>query len=114
MSLRDEIVEWSKGDRLRCFWRLYRWRENCRMKVLRNILTFLLNCSARRHGGYVGSGAAFADVPSLPHGFHGVYISRYARIGAGCRIYPAWPKRAVCQADTVVTAEARRSRRLRF
>ena len=87
MSLREEIVDWSRGDRLRCFWRMYRWRKNCRVKVLRNILAFLLNCSARRHGGYVGSGAAFADVPSLPHGLHGIYISRYARIGAGCRIY---------------------------
>ena len=26
-------------------------------------------------------------VPSLPHGLHGVFISRYAVIGANCRIY---------------------------
>ena len=26
-------------------------------------------------------------MPSLPHGLHGIYISRYASIGAGCRIY---------------------------
>ena len=26
-------------------------------------------------------------VPSLPHGLHGIYISRYASIGSGCRIY---------------------------
>ena len=87
MSLRESIIDWSKGDRLTGFWRLYRWRESCRAKFLRDILTFLLNRSARRHGGYVGSGAAFAGAPSLPHGLHGVYISRYARIGAGCRIY---------------------------
>ena len=87
MSLREEFVDWSRGDRMTGFWRLYRWRKNCRMKVFRNMLTFLLNRSARRHGGYVGSGAVFADTPSLPHGLHGVYISRYARIGAGCRIY---------------------------
>ena len=42
---------------------------------------------AHRHGGYIGNGAALADIPSLPHGLHGVYISRYANIGPGCRIY---------------------------
>lgn len=28
-----------------------------------------------------------AGEPVLPHGLHGVFISRYAVIGAGCRIY---------------------------
>ena len=87
MSAREKIAEWSKGDCLTGFWRLYRWRARCRRKLVRDALTLLLSRSAYRHGGYVGSGAVFADVPSLPHGLHGVYISRYARIGAGCRIY---------------------------
>ena len=87
MSLREKIVDWSKGDRLTGFWRLYRWREKCRVKGIRNVLTFLLNRCAHRHGGYIGNGAAFAGIPSLPHGLHGIYISRYARVGAGCRIY---------------------------
>lgn len=87
MSLRELLTDWSKGDRLAGFWRLYRWRERCSSRLVRNALTVLLNRSAYRHGGYLGSGAVFADVPSLPHGFHGVYISRYARIGKGCRIY---------------------------
>ena len=87
MSLRETITDWSKGDRLVGFWRLYRWRARCGNKLVRDVLTLLLNRSAHRHGGYVGNGAVFADVPSLPHGLHGVYISRYARVGAGCRIY---------------------------
>ena len=87
MSLREAAADWSKGDRLGGFWRLYRWREASRTKLVRGALTLLLNRSAHRHGGYVGNGAAFADTPSLPHGLHGVYISRYARVGAGCRIY---------------------------
>lgn len=42
---------------------------------------------AHRHGGYIGNGAQIRGIPSLPHGLHGVYISRYASIGEGCRIY---------------------------
>ena len=87
MSLREAVTDWSRGDRMASFWRLYRWRERCQAKPLRNVLTFLVNRSARRHGGYVGNGAVFDGVPSLPHGLHGVYISRYAHIGADCRIY---------------------------
>jgi len=52
-----------------------------------DVLTFLLNRMAHRHGGYIGRGAVFAGEPVLPHGLHGVFISRYAVIGAGCRIY---------------------------
>ena len=42
---------------------------------------------AHKHGGYVGAGTDIKEVPSLPHGLHGIYISRYSSIGAGCRIY---------------------------
>jgi len=87
MNLREAVTDWSRGDRMTGFWRLYRWRERCPVKPVRNILTFLVNRSARRHGGYVGNGAVFDGIPSLPHGLHGVYISRYAHIGADCRIY---------------------------
>lgn len=87
MSFREAIVDWSKGDWLSGFWRMHRWRERCPVKLVRNVLTFFLNRSAHRHGGYVGSGAVFEGIPSLPHGLHGVYISRYARVGRNCRIY---------------------------
>lgn len=87
MSIRETIIDYSKGDRLHNFWRLFRWRERCPIKAVRDILTFFLNRMAQRHGGYIGNGASFVTVPSLPHGLHGIYISRYARIGADCRIY---------------------------
>ena len=66
MSVRQQIIDYSKGDHLGLFWRLFAWR---------------------RHGGYIGKDAAFAGRPMLPHGLHGIYISRYARIGADCCIY---------------------------
>lgn len=87
MGLRACLTDWSKGDRLQGFWRLYRLRGRAKWKLTRDIWTCLLNRSARRHGGYVGPGAVILGEPVLPHGLHGVYISRYATIGAGCRIY---------------------------
>lgn len=87
MGLRACLTDWSKGDRLQGFWRLYRLRGRAKYKLTRDVWTFLLNRSARRHGGYVGPGAAILGEPVLPHGLHGVYISRYATVGAGCRIY---------------------------
>ena len=47
----------------------------------------LLNRMAHRHGGYIGNGAVIEGIPTLPHGLHGIYISRYAVLGADCWIY---------------------------
>ena len=87
MSLRELFTDCSKGDRMTGFWYLYRLRNRVGSRRLRDILTFLLNRSARRHGGYVGPGAVILGEPLLPHGLHGIYISRFAVLGAGCRIY---------------------------
>lgn len=87
VSIRELVTDWSKGDRLEGFWRLYRLRSRAKHRWSRHIWTFLLNRSACRHGGYVGPGAVFGGEPVLPHGLHGVYISRYATIGADCWIY---------------------------
>ena len=82
-SLRD----WSRGDKMSRFWRLFELRNACRNKFFKNILTLILNRKAHRHGGYVGNGAVIEGRPSMPHGLHGVFISRYAKIGENCRIY---------------------------
>lgn len=87
MSMRERAVDWSKGDGLGLFWWWFRRRERTRSRLERQVLTFLLNRMAHRHGGYIGNGAVLEGIPSLPHGLHGVYISRYARIGRDCRIY---------------------------
>lgn len=87
MSLRERITTYSKGDNLIRFWRLFRKREQVKGRLSKHILTFRLNRMAHRHGGYVGNGAVIHDPPILPHGLHGIYISRYATIGADCWIY---------------------------
>lgn len=81
------IREFSKGDNLVLFWKLFSLRDRTKKRPLRQVLTFLLNRMAHRHGGYVGNGAVFQGVPTLPHGLHGIFISRYAKIGKNCWIY---------------------------
>lgn len=87
MRLRDTIIDYSQGNDLRRFWRLFHRREKAKSRLMRNVLTFLIGRCANRHGGYIGPEAVIRGVPSLPHGLHGVFISRYAELGADCRIY---------------------------
>lgn len=81
------IRDFSKGDNLVLFWKLFRLRDRTKQPLLQQGLTFLLNRMAHRRGGYIGNGAAFRDIPVLPHGLHGIFISRYAKIGKNCWIY---------------------------
>ena len=87
MNLREPLMDYSLGNHLRLYWRLFRLRERTKNRFLSDILTFFLNRMAHKRGGYIVRGAEIAGVPSLPHGLHGIYISRYASIGSGCRIY---------------------------
>lgn len=87
MSILETVIDYSKGDCMRYYWALFRRRERCNSKLCRDVLTFILNRSANRHGGYIGNGAGFADEPLLPHGLRGIYISRYASVGMDCCIY---------------------------
>lgn len=87
MRFRQWLTDVSLGNDLGLFWRLFRLRERSGSRFLADILTFLLNRMAHKRGGYIGRGAKIAAVPSLPHGLHGIYISRYASVGSGCRIY---------------------------
>lgn len=87
MSIRRKIIEYSRGNSLSTFWCLYQLQKKISGGFLHDILTFLLSRSAHRHGGYIGPDAVIEGELSLPHGLHGIFISRYARIGSGCWIY---------------------------
>ncbi|MCI8526477.1 MAG: serine acetyltransferase [Oscillospiraceae bacterium] len=87
MGLRGTLIDYSRGNDLRWLWRFYRWKSRARSRTVRDFFTFFMSRCAHRHGGYIGPDAVFEGIPSLPHGLHGVFISRYARIGAACRIY---------------------------
>ncbi len=87
MSIRRKIIEYSRGSNLEHFWRLYRWQKQISSGFLHDVLTFLMSRCAYRHGGYIGPDAVIKGRPVLPHGLQGIFISRYASVGEGCRIY---------------------------
>lgn len=87
MSIRRKIIEYSRGSNLEHFWRLYRWQKQISSGFLHDVLTFLMSRYAYRHGGYIGPDAVIKGRPVLPHGLQGIFISRYASVGEGCRIY---------------------------
>ncbi|MCM1257683.1 MAG: serine acetyltransferase [Roseburia sp.] len=87
MSVRRKIIDYSRGNDLNFFWRLYRWQKRAGKGFLYEILTFCLSRSAHRHGGYIGPDTVIKGNLSLPHGLHGIFISRYASIGKNCWIY---------------------------
>lgn len=87
MGIRRTVIEYSRGNNLRFFWFLYRLRKRVGNRLLYDSLTFMMSRSAHHHGGYIGPDTLMKNTPSLPHGLHGVFISRYARIGENCRIY---------------------------
>lgn len=87
MSIRRTIIEYSRGNDLNHFWRLYRWQRKVQKGFIHDILTFLLSRCAYRHGGYIGPDAVIEGRPVLPHGLQGIFISRYATVGKDCRIY---------------------------
>ena len=87
MGIRESLTDYSKGNNLKHFWKLYNRSYTAKNKLSRDIWTFFMSRSAHRHGGYIGPGALIKGIPSLPHGLHGIFISRYAVIGRNCRIY---------------------------
>lgn len=87
MSIRQRLTDYSKGDNLGLFWRLFAWRDRVHHRLMEDVLSFFLSRMAHRHGGYVGRDTVIQGRPILPHGLHGIFISRYAQIGKDCRIY---------------------------
>ena len=87
MAFREKLTDYSLGNNLSLYWRLFRRRERAKSAFLADVLTFILSRMAHRRGGYIGRDAKIEGILSLPHGLHGIYISRYASVGAGCRIY---------------------------
>ena len=67
--MRERITEYSKGDNLDLFWRLFRLRERSGSRLVTGLLTLVLSRMARRHGGYVGKTAVIEGFLSLPTAF---------------------------------------------
>lgn len=87
MSIRRRVIEYSRGNNLNHFWRLYQWQKRTQRGLIHDILTFMMSRCAYHHGGYIGPDAVIKGRPVLPHGLQGIFISRYAVVGENCRIY---------------------------
>ena len=87
MNIRRTIIDYSRGNNLTHFWRLYHLQKKADNGILRDILTFMMSRCAHRHGGYIGPDTVIKNNLILPHGLHGIFISRYAKIGKNCLIY---------------------------
>ena len=87
MHIRRKIIDYSRGDNLGHLWKLYRLQKKAKRRIWKEILIFCMSRSAHRHGGYIGPDAMFLGIPKLPHGLHGIFISRYATVGEDCWIY---------------------------
>lgn len=87
MSIREALIDFSKGDGMYFFWKVFALRNRVPFRLIQDILSFFLNRMAHKHGGYIGRDTVFKGIPFLPHGLHGIYISRYASIGEDCCIY---------------------------
>ena len=87
MKWRDWLVDYSRGDNLVLFWRLFEWRSH----------TATNGCAISSRCCSAGLRTVTADIsgvetkfdgrPRLPHGLHGVFISRFARVGRDCCLY---------------------------
>ena len=86
-KIRAAIINYAKGDNLGIYWKLFAWRSRISYLPFQDILSFILFRIAHKHGGYIGRNTTFQSEPILPHGLHGIYISRYAKIGKECHIY---------------------------
>lgn len=87
MGLRNWIIEYSRGINLDHFWKLYFKRQKTGPGLKQDWLNFRIASIAKRHGGYIGPDTRIEGRPELPHGLHGIFISRYAVIEKGCRLY---------------------------
>lgn len=68
------------------WWRLYTSAQKHK-GFLKEIYTALYMRMATKGGGYVGRNTRIAGIPNLPHGFHGIHISKDAILGKNCIIY---------------------------
>ena len=67
------------------WWKLYS-KAHQKQGLQKLYYTYRYMRIASKNGGYVGRETVFLGKPNLPHGFHGIHISRRATIGKNCTI----------------------------
>lgn len=70
---------------------IWKVKEQANLKkstILRNLFIEIYTAYLSKYCCYIGYTAVFENKPILPHNFFGIFISRNARIGRNCVIFP--------------------------
>jgi serine O-acetyltransferase len=68
------------------WWKYYQKAHRSKSRFFKKWYTFKYMRMASKNGGYVGRETVIKGKPELPHGFHGIHISRRATIGKNVTI----------------------------
>lgn len=68
-------------------WWFFYVHSKSRVNFIRQVCTLIYMWITSKNEGYVGRTTIIESLSDLPHGFHGVHISRDAHIGKQCVIY---------------------------
>ena len=69
------------------FWKLRQKCKTCRFYPLRRYYIGQYQRLMARNSADIALGCDFAEVPTFPHGFYGIFISEGAKIGKNCVIF---------------------------
>lgn len=84
--MKEAFSNFVRGINVKRWWWFYQHAQTS-SSFFKSIYTALYMRMASTNGGYVGRETIFCGMPILPHGFHGVHISRGAVIGRDVTIY---------------------------
>ena len=86
MKLHNYASDLARNFSLDKWWKMY---ENAQKSVgaLKSYYTFRYMRTASKDGGYCGRTAVIKGKPIMPHGFHGIHITREAVIGENVTIF---------------------------
>jgi len=80
------LSNYIRGFNSKRWWKYYKRAQNS-SGLVREFYTALYMRLATLSGGYVGRSTTFLGMPILPHGFHGIHISKDAELGVDCIVY---------------------------
>ena len=81
-----QVSNYIRGFNTSKWYRIFLKAKNSK-GFKRDIYTAIYMRMASKNGGYVGRETIILGEPILPHGFHGIHISREAVIGNAVTIY---------------------------
>ena len=88
MDINKMIISFIAGYDERSVWK---WKTKCQNAsnvILKAFCLRRYNRLLLQFGAYIGYNADFADIPTLPHSFFGIFITDAAKVGSGCVIFP--------------------------